>query len=130
MEVWKFVKASEVEPSSFESSYYMRPTKPAKSLPPAVEALPKRLRRRGPRSPCHNREHIVVLRPGPKGILPAHHVLSGRIRQWKSSVRNQHRKRKRAGHGKMLIDPCWAEFEPRNTTMPIVRPDGDDTGKG
>ena len=70
MEILEFVKASEVDPVYFESSYYVSPDE-AGEKPYAL--LFDALRRTGyvgvAKVAMHNREHIVILRPGPKGIV-------------------------------------------------------------
>ena len=70
MEVLEFVKAAEVDPVFLESSYYLAPDE-AGEKPYAL--LFEALRRTGcvgvARIAMHNREHIVILRPGSKGIL-------------------------------------------------------------
>ncbi len=70
MEILEFVKAAEVDPIFFESSYYLAPDD-AGEKPYAL--LFEALRRSGyvavARIAMHNREHVVILRPGPKGIL-------------------------------------------------------------
>jgi len=71
MEVLEFVKASEVDAIFFESSYYMAPDEAGENAPTPL--LFEALRQSGcvgvAKIAMHNREHIVVLRPGPKGIL-------------------------------------------------------------
>jgi len=70
MEILEFVKSAEVDPIFFESSYYLAPDD-AGEKPYAL--LFEALRRSGyvavARIAMHNREHVVILRPGPKGIL-------------------------------------------------------------
>jgi DNA end-binding protein Ku len=70
MEILEFVKASEVDAVYFESSYYVSPDE-AGEKPYAL--LFDALRRTGyvgiAKVAMHNREHIVILRPGPRGIL-------------------------------------------------------------
>jgi DNA end-binding protein Ku len=70
MEVLEFVKSSEVDPIYFESSYYLAPDE-AGEKPYAL--LFEALRKSGcvgvAKIAMHNREHIVILRPGPHGIL-------------------------------------------------------------
>ncbi|HEV8523173.1 MAG TPA: Ku protein [Terriglobales bacterium] len=70
MEILEFVKADEVDPIFFESSYYLAPEE-AGEKPYAL--LYEALRRSGhvgvAKIAMHNREHIVILRPGEKGIL-------------------------------------------------------------
>jgi len=70
MEVLEFVQSSEVDPIFFESSYYMAPDE-AGEKPYAL--LFEALRKTGcvgvAKIAMHNREHIVILRPGTQGIL-------------------------------------------------------------
>src|SRR5512140_2535017 len=70
MEVLEFVKATEVDPIYFESSYYLAPDE-AGEKPYAL--LFEALRETGmvgvASIAMHNREHVVILRPGGKGIL-------------------------------------------------------------
>jgi DNA end-binding protein Ku len=70
MEVLEFVKASEVDPIFLESSYYLAPDE-AGEKPYAL--LFEALRQSGhvgvAKIAMHNREHIVILRPGDRGIL-------------------------------------------------------------
>ncbi len=70
MEILEFVKAADVDPVYYESSYYMAPDD-AGEKPYAL--LFDALRRTGyvgvEKMTMHNREHIVILRPGPRGIL-------------------------------------------------------------
>ncbi|HEU5452346.1 MAG TPA: Ku protein [Terriglobales bacterium] len=70
MEILEFVKSDEVDPVYYESSYYMAPDE-AGEKPYAL--LFEALRRSGhvglAKVTMHNREHIVILRPGRRGIL-------------------------------------------------------------
>jgi DNA end-binding protein Ku len=70
MEVLEFVKASEVDPIFLESSYYLAPDEGGEK-PYAL--LFESLRQSGfvgvAKIAMHNREHIVILRPGARGIL-------------------------------------------------------------
>jgi len=70
MEILEFVKASDVDPIYFESSYYMAPDD-AGEKPYAL--LFEALRETGycalAKIAMHNREHIVILRPSKHGIL-------------------------------------------------------------
>ncbi len=70
MEILEFVKSDEVDPVYFESSYYMAPDE-AGEKPYALlfDALKRTGRVGVAKIAMHNREHIVILRPGPKGIL-------------------------------------------------------------
>jgi DNA end-binding protein Ku len=70
MEILEFVKTDQVDPVYYESSYYMAPDD-AGEKPYAL--LFEALRRTGhvgiAKVAMHNREHIVILRPGKRGIL-------------------------------------------------------------
>jgi DNA end-binding protein Ku len=114
MEVLEFVKASEVDAIFLESSYYMAPDE-AGEKPYAL--LFEALRQSGcvgvAKIAMHNREHIVVLRPGPKGILLHTMYYPDEIRQVEefrtdtSLVKEQELKMAR-----MLIESLLAAFEP------------------
>jgi DNA end-binding protein Ku len=70
MEILEFVKSDQVDPVYFESSYYMAPDD-AGEKPYAL--LFEALRRSGyvgiAKIAMHAREHIVIVRPGQRGIL-------------------------------------------------------------
>ena len=70
MEILEFVKRDQVDPVYLESSYYLAPDD-AGEKPYAL--LFEALRRSGyvgvAKISMHNREHIVILRPGQRGIL-------------------------------------------------------------
>jgi DNA end-binding protein Ku len=70
MEILEFVKSADVDPIYFESSYYLAPDD-AGEKPYALlfSALQKSGYVGVAKISMHNREHIVILRPGPKGIL-------------------------------------------------------------
>jgi len=70
MEILEFVKSADVDPIYFESSYYLAPDE-AGEKPYAL--LFSALQQSGyvgvAKISMHNREHIVILRPGERGIL-------------------------------------------------------------
>ena len=70
MEIMEFVKEAEVDPVFFESSYYLAPDD-AGEKPYAL--LFEAFKRSGylalAKIAMHNREHVVMLRPGKYGIL-------------------------------------------------------------
>jgi DNA end-binding protein Ku len=114
MEVLEFVKAAEVDTVYYESSYYMAPDD-AGEKPYAL--LFEAMRRGGcvgvAKIAMHNREHIVILRPGQKGILLHTMYYPDEIRQVEefrtdtSMVQD-----KELNLAKMLIDSLMAPFEP------------------
>ncbi len=70
MEILEFVKADQVDPIYYETSYYLAPDE-AGEKPYAL--LFESLRKSGymgvAKIAMHNREHIVLLRPGKNGVL-------------------------------------------------------------
>jgi len=70
MEILEFVKSDEVDPIYMETSYYMAPDE-AGEKPYAL--LFEALRKSGyvgvAKIAMHNREHVVILRPGKNGVL-------------------------------------------------------------
>ena len=70
MEILEFVKAEQVDPIYFETSYYMAPDE-AGEKPYALlfDALQKTGYAGVAKIAMHNREHIVILRPGKNGVL-------------------------------------------------------------
>ena len=61
----------------------------------------------------HNREHIIILRPGAKGILLAHDVLPGRDPAGgRVPHRYQSGEGQRTGHGEDADLFAEADFEP------------------
>src|SRR5260221_1736087 len=82
MEVLEFVKATEVDPIYFEASYYLAPDE-AGEKPYAL--LFEALRETGMGGVAsiamHNREHVVILRPGSKVILRHTTYYNDEVRQ-------------------------------------------------
>jgi len=70
MEILEFVKSPEVDPVYFESSYYMAPDE-AGERPYALlyDALKKSGYVGVAKIAMHNREHIVIFRPGTTGLV-------------------------------------------------------------
>jgi DNA end-binding protein Ku len=70
MEILEFVKSEEVDPVYMESSYYVAPDEAGEK---PYTLLFEGLRRTGyvalAKVAMHNREHVVILRPGSKGII-------------------------------------------------------------
>jgi DNA end-binding protein Ku len=70
MEILEFVPTDQVDPIYLETSYYMAPDE-AGEKPYALlfDALKKSSRVGVAKVAMHNREHIVILRPGKNGVL-------------------------------------------------------------
>jgi DNA end-binding protein Ku len=70
MQILEFVRLSEIDPVYYETSYYMAPER---SGARAYAMLFEAMRRTGyaglAQVAMHRREHIVIVRPGDKGIL-------------------------------------------------------------
>src|SRR5207244_43617 len=70
MEILEFVKADQVDPIYLESSYYVAPDEGGeKAYALLYEALRDSNFYALAKVAMHNREHIIVLRPGARGIL-------------------------------------------------------------
>jgi DNA end-binding protein Ku len=114
MEVLEFVRAAEVDPIFLESSYYLAPDE-AGEKPYAL--LLEALRQSGcvgvAKIAMHNREHIVILRPGTRGILLHTMYYPDEIREVEefrtdtSAVKENELKL-----AKTLVESLLAPFEP------------------
>ncbi len=114
MEILEFVKTADVDPVYFESSFYMSPDA-AGEKPYAL--LFDALKRTGyvgvAKVTMHNREHIVILRPGPRGILLhtmyyAHEIRA--VEEFRTDVSLVKDKEVELATG--LIQALAADFEP------------------
>lgn len=114
MEILEFVKADDVDPIYLETSYYMAPDD-AGEKPYAL--LFDGLKRTGyvgiAQLAMHNREHIVILRPGANGVMMHTMYYNHEIRQVDefrtdlSLVKDKERKL-----AESLIEALAADFEP------------------
>jgi DNA end-binding protein Ku len=114
MEIIEFVKSSEVDPVYFESSYYMAPDD-AGEKPYAL--LFDVLRKSGyvgvAKVAMHNREHIVIFRPGATGLLMHTMYYTHEIRKVEefrtdTTVVGE----KETALAQMLVETLAAPFEP------------------
>jgi len=115
MEILEFVKSDQVDPIYLESSYYVGPDeggeRPYALLYQALKdskyfALAK--------VAMHNREHIIILRPGAKGILSHTMYYQDEIREVEEFRTDTSLvKEKELDMAKMLISSLEAEFEPQ-----------------
>ena len=118
MEILEFVKAAEVDPIYFETSYYMAPEE-AGEKPYALlfDALKKTGYLGIAKLAMHNREHIVVLRPGDKGVMLHTMYYSHEIRavdEFRTDLSLV--KDKELTLAISLIEALVAEFEPQKYT--------------
>jgi DNA end-binding protein Ku len=115
MEIQEFVKAGQVDPIYFETSYYMAPDE-AGEKPYAL--LFDALKRTGyvgiAKVAMHNREHVVILRPGEKGVLMHTMYYQHEIRQvdeFRTDLSLV--KEKELTLATSLIEALAGEFEPQ-----------------
>ncbi len=114
MEILEFVKGEQVDPIYFETSYYMAPDE-AGEKPYAL--LFDALKRTGyvgvAKIAMHNREHIVILRPGKNGVL-LHTMFYGneirKVDEFRTDLSLV--KDKELALATNLIEALAAEFEP------------------
>ncbi|HZU28888.1 MAG TPA: Ku protein [Bryobacteraceae bacterium] len=114
MEILEFVKTDEVDPLYFESSYYIAPDE-AGEKPYAM--LYEAMRRTGyvgvAKVAMHNREHIVIFRPGPTGLIMHTMYYSHEVRkidEFRTDTRLASDKEMQLAT--LLIESLAASFEP------------------
>jgi len=115
MEILEFVKSDQVDPVYLESSYYMAPDEGGEK---AYALLFTALRDSGyyglAKVAMHNREHIIILRPGPKGIVSHTMYYQDEIRQVEEFRTDTSLvKEKELAMAKMLISSLESDFEPQ-----------------
>ena len=114
MEIQEFVKAAQVDPIYFETSYYMAPDE-AGEKPYALlfDALKKTGYVGVAKVAMHNREHVVILRPGQNGVLMHTMYYQHEIRQvdeFRTDLSLV--KEKELALATNLIEALAGEFEP------------------
>src|SRR5215813_9392889 len=114
MELLEFVKAEQVDPIYLESSYYMAPDE-AGEKPYALlfDALKKTGYAGVAKVAMHNREHVVILRPGQSGVMMHTMFYPHEIRQvdgFRTDLSLV--KEKELALATNLIEALAAEFEP------------------
>src|SRR5450432_2132286 len=115
MEILEFVNAEQVDPIYLESSYYVAPDEGGeKPYALLFQALRESKYYALAKVAMHNREHIIVLRPGSKGILSHTMYYQDEIRQVEEFRTDTSLvKDKELAMAKMLISSLEAEFEPQ-----------------
>jgi len=114
MELLEFVPAEQVDPIYLETSYYLAPDE-AGEKPYALlfDALKKSGRVGVAKIAMHNREHIVILRPGKNGVLMHTMYYSHEIRkvdEFRTDVSLV--KDKELALASSLIEALAGDFEP------------------
>jgi DNA end-binding protein Ku len=115
MEILEFVKSDQVDPVYLESSYYVAPDEGGeKPYALLFQALRESKYYALAKVAMHNREHIIILRPGAKGILSHTMYFQDEIRQVEEFRTDTSLvKDKELAMAKMLISSLEADFEPQ-----------------
>jgi DNA end-binding protein Ku len=115
MEILEFVQADKVDPVYLESSYYVAPDQGGeKPYALLFQAMRESNFFGVAKVAMHNREHIIVLRPGAKGIVSHTMFYEDEIRQVEEFRTDTSLvKDKELALAKMLISSLEAEFEPQ-----------------
>src|SRR3974390_2539452 len=114
MEILEFVKSDQVDPIYLETSYYMAPDE-AGEKPYALlfDALKKTGYVGVAKIAMHNREHIVILRPGQNGVL-MHTMYYGheirKVDEFRTDLSLV--KEKELALAQSLVEALAADFEP------------------
>src|SRR5258708_2488201 len=115
MEILEFVKSAQVDPIYLESSYYVAPDEGGeKPYALLFQALRESEYYALAKVAMHNREHIIILRPGSKGILLHTMYFQDEIRQVEEFRTDTSLvKEKELAMAKMLISSLEEDFEPQ-----------------
>jgi len=114
MEIQEFVKADDVDPVFLESSYYMAPDEGGEKPYSLLFAAMRETKYFGiAKIAMHNREHVVVLRPGDKGMVLHTMYYADEVRRSEEFRTDPSSlKEKELALAKMLVDSLAGEFEP------------------
>jgi DNA end-binding protein Ku len=114
MEIQEFVKAGDVDPVYLESSYYMAPDEGGeKPYALLFEALRQTKYYAIAKIAMHNREHIVVVRPGEKGMVLHTMYYADEVRRTEEFRTDTSNVTEREMNlAKMLVESLAANFEP------------------
>lgn len=114
MEIQEFVKAGDVDPVYLESSYYMAPDEGGeKPYALLFEALKETKYYAVAKIAMHNREHIVIVRPGERGMILHTMYYSDEVRSTEEFRTDTTKVSEREMNlAKMLVESLAAEFEP------------------
>ena len=114
MEILEFVKLDDIDPVYFEASYYVRP-EGAGEKPYALlyEALQKTRLVAIAKFAMHNREHVVILRPGKSGLISHTMYFTSEVRAEQEYRADKNLVAERdLDLAEKLIHSLAAEFEP------------------
>jgi DNA end-binding protein Ku len=114
MEILEFVKLSEMDPLYFDSSYYVTPEDAGVK---AYQLLMSAMKESGygaiAKLTMHQREHIVILRPGSKGMTLHTMFYSNEIRAAESVPDKVELKDQEKKLAQQLIESLATPFEPQ-----------------
>ena len=114
MEIQEFVKSDDVDPVFLESSYYMAPDEGGeKPYALLFEAMKETKYFGVAKVTMHNREHVVILRPGEKGMLLHTMYYADEVRRNEEfRTDTSHVKETELALAKTLVESLASEFEP------------------
>ena len=114
MEIQEFVKAGDVDPVFLESSYYMAPDEGGeKPYALLFEAMKETDYYAVAKVAMHNREHVVIVRPGKRGMVLHTMYYADEVRrseEFRTDATNV--KEKELALAKMLVESLAGDFEP------------------
>ena len=114
MEILEFVKGDDVDPVFLESSYYMAPDEGGEKPYALLFETMKLTKYYGvAKIAMHNREHVVILRPGGRGMVLHTMYYADEVRrseEFRTDAANL--KDKELALAKMLVESLAGEFEP------------------
>jgi DNA end-binding protein Ku len=115
MEIQEFVKAADVDPVYMESSYYMAPDEGGEKPYALLFETLKAMGYFGvAKIAMHNREHVVILRPGDKGMVLHTMYYADEVRKTDEfRTDSSNLKEKELALAKMLVESLAGEFEPQ-----------------
>ena len=113
-EIQEFVKSDDVDPVYLESSYYMAPDEGGLKPYALLFETMKQTKYYGIAKVCmHNREHVVILRPGEKGMVLHTMYYSDEVRKADEYQADRgDLKDKELALAKMLVESLVGDFEP------------------
>lgn len=118
MEILEFVKADEVDPVYLDSSYYMAPDEGGEKPYALLFAAMKKTGYYGvAKVAMHNREHIVVLRPGQHGLVLHTMYFADEVRKTEEfRTDTENIRDKELALALNLVESLAADFEPQKYT--------------
>lgn len=118
MEILEFVKGETVDPVYLDSSYYMAPDEGGEKPYALLFAAMKQTGYYGvAKIAMHNREHIVIMRPGERGMLLHTMYFADEVRrseEFRTDTENI--REKELALALNLVESLAAEFEPEKYT--------------